>query len=205
MGFNENCKQKRSKHTNSDLFYLSTNQFLEGKEGEQNWDWYYRLSKQEHLGTYSWLCHCVTKAPCYHSTITALSHAASSPKFNGVSWLLWVPHSEQGSQQGHQTIPCSKQNEYWNHMPCLHHELLSCAKQKSNTYLSILQALAMLAILFSQCTIPGQINGECSSAVQEELISCRDQRLAHLHPVRTAQPKITLNPTVIWLFGSQPH
>lgn len=35
---------------------------------------------------------------------------------------------------------------------------------------------------------------QCSSAVQEELISQRDRCLVHLHPLRTAQPKITLKP-----------
>lgn len=36
MGFSKNWEQKGSKRTNSDLFYLSMIQFLEGKGGEQN-------------------------------------------------------------------------------------------------------------------------------------------------------------------------
>lgn len=71
----------RNQHTNSDLFDLNMNQFLEGKGGEQNPNWYYRLSKQEHFSTYCWLCNLATKAACYSSTITALFHAPTSPKF----------------------------------------------------------------------------------------------------------------------------
>lgn len=122
----------------------------------------------------------VTKGACYSSAITALSHAASSPDFNGcikrksplgAGWLLGAPHGEHSAfraslHPSEVPKPCSKSDEAsppWR-------------------FFKTRDFPGQSRILFSHCTRREKIN--CSSAAQEELIprSERDRCLEHLYP-----------------------